>query len=261
MTIVKTYNVGDTVVVEPYDIFTDPAIPTGWNTNPYGYGQEYFPEQRFTYEKSLTLFAQYDDISVTYHIIWNKGNGHYDVYHPGFTTRLGSMIQIADFDIKGFQGWYTKSGQILSIDEQYRVMRNVDFYMSACNVYELTYDPAGGTGKMDPQYAAEHLWFDSSTGLPIIDEAFVYLNECEFIKSNLSCSVWSIDRMQYAVGSQVVLHSDLTAYAVWGEFVRYSLNCSIFLVNQTLKFRYVMLKINSTLGNADDANKKILSPL
>ena len=248
MTIVKTYNVGDTVVVEPYDIFTDPQVPIGWNVNPYGYGKAYDPGETFIYEKPLTLFAQYQDISVTYHIIWNYGNGHYEAYHPGFTTRLGSFIQMADFDIVGFQNWYTKSGEKLSIGQRYRVIGNVDFYMSACNEYELKYDPSGGSGHMNSQYAEEHLYFNSSNGLSIVDTAKIQLNECEFVKNNLSCSGWNINRIQYPTKSTVTIYSNSIAYAIWGEFVKYSLDCNLFLVNQSLRFRYVMLKIYSTIG-------------
>ena len=251
MIIVKTYNVGDTVVIEPYDIFTNPSIPIGWNVNPYGYGKAYFPDQTFIYEKPLTLFAQYQDISVTYHIIWNYGNGNYVSYNPGFTVRLGSFIEMADFDIEGFQTWYTKSGQELSIGEKYRVLSNVDFYMSACNTYELTYDPAGGSGHMDSQYAEEHLYFDASTGLSVVDKAQIKLNECEFVKTHLSCTGWEINRKQYPIGDTATIYSNSIAYAIWGEFIHYNLYCNIFLVNQSLKFRYIALKINITKGKTD----------
>ena len=252
------YKIGEIAIIKPYDIFTKPKIPIEWNINPYEYGEKYVPDQTFIFEKPLTLYAQYEDITVVYHIIWNNGNGHYEVYNPGFTTRLGSIIELADFDIVGFQTWYTKSGQSLSIGQKYQVMDDTDFYMSACNTYKLAYDPNGGFGIMDPQYAIERLWFDSSTGLSIVNNANVKLNECEFRKNNLSCVAWNVNGIQQEIGSSITLYSDLTAYAVWGELIHYSLNCNLFLVNQTLKFRYIMLKINSTLG---DENRVSLSKI
>ena len=56
MKIVKLYDVGDLVEIEPYSIFSNP-IPIGWNTNPYGYGEAYVPGQEFIYEKPITLYA------------------------------------------------------------------------------------------------------------------------------------------------------------------------------------------------------------
>lgn len=246
MKIVKLYDVGDVVVVEPYSIFSNPT-PIGWNTLPNGYGTSYYEDDEFIFQKSLTLYAQYTHVSVEYHIISALDDNTYIEYNPGYVIKFGSRVQVADFGIKNFRVWYDNNGNQLSAGQFITLTGNIDFYMSADCTYELSYDANGGKGTMHPSYSTEHLYFDN--GVSVVQNANITLPECSFTKENYICEQWNIYNSFQPIGKTISLSSNAIAYAKWDALTEHTLALGVLEVRHELMYRYLMIKISSTYSN------------
>lgn len=248
MTIVRHYNVGDNVVIEPYNIFNNPE-PIKWTNDAYGYGYEYKPNDRLIYSKPLDIFGQYDPVYLHYFIIDQQNNVQNIIYE----NRIGSRLEIAGsfYSNDGFVSWNTPNGDILLSSDYIILTSNISACISCQHEYKLTYDSNGGSGKMNPQFGIYEQWVDVNDFLYKHSYPLITLLDNNFIpkRTDLQFNGWIINNEYYQPDDIIELTSNLTAYAVWQTQTKYYLTSHVKCVNLATTFRYIMLNIISTRNN------------
>lgn len=249
MRVQYSYNIGDIVEVKPYSLFSNPT-PIEWNDDPYGYGKDYQPHSKFTFQQSLDLFAQYDPIYVNYYLTAIAPDGQLTADLVSYASRVGTRVEIAEFPwISGFAGWVDKDGQEVSAGSYTYLTSTVDLFMSCEFEYSLRFNGNGGTGSMQSLSAVEHVYVDRSTHQAVKIDATVSLPNSDFQNRDLRFRAWQIDYQMHYVGNQYVLQHDATAYALWASPTQYMLNVRCALVNDAMVFRHFMLKVNGIIGD------------
>lgn len=245
MTISYTYNVGDTVHVKPYSIFTNPT-PIEWNEDPYGYGVEWKPNQSFVIQQPLDLFAQYDAIYINYHLTSINNAGQYQSEVVSYANRVGTRLEVAEFPgITGFKGWLDKNGNEVEVGSYVYLTSTVDLFMSCDFTYELKFSGNGAYNtQMDPIYATKHVYVDRQTKLIKNINAEVTLPESEYEIDGLVNRQWNIGGEAYSFGDTYVPTADAIAYAIWISSTKYSLDAERKLINDDYAFQYIMLKVD-----------------
>jgi hypothetical protein len=163
-----SYNKGDIVEVQNYNIFNDPT-PIGWNDNAYGLGKPYVPHDTFVFNSSLNIFAQYNHIHIHYFDISSDKL----VYDVAYENRVGNRIEIPSsfFDDSNFICWNTTDNTILCagqfINLKYDVSACVSCEYTLSLAYELNggnlaYDDASNSYKtLSTYYGKAHYWVDT----------------------------------------------------------------------------------------------------
>ena len=243
------YNIGDIVHIQPYSIFNNPT-PIEWNDDPYGYGNQYVPEQAFPFEQSIDLFAQYSPICINYYLTAYTSEGQLTASLVSYENRVGTRIEVADFPwIDGFAGWLDKYGNVVDVGSYIYLTSTVDLFMSCDFDYSLSFNANGGSGKMEPITSTKHVYIDCHTKQAQQEDAEVVLPSSTFQNPDVRFGAWQIDGQLYDPGQAIHLSKDQIAYAIWKNITRYTLNTQCLLVNEDFTFRYFMLKVNSTIGN------------
>ncbi|MBQ6796859.1 MAG: leucine-rich repeat protein [Clostridia bacterium] len=141
---------GQTYTISPGAPTKDGSIFSGWNDKADGSGTSYKAGDKYTANSSLTLYAQWDE--VTYTVKYNGNFGACDI-EPQIKKGSSALVVSTEIPFRegyNFLGWNTKkdgSGTDYASGAEYTKNEDVTLYAQWEEItYDITYDANGGSG-------------------------------------------------------------------------------------------------------------------
>lgn len=207
----------------------------GWNTRADGKGLSYQPGVAYSYDKDITLFAQWKQTEFKVVYDANGGIGTTITSKKEESTPL-TVIDVSAFSRQGyeFSGWNSKadgSGISYGVGDSYLGDKDITLFAQWKQVeFEISYDSNGGSGTVPTDTKEKLLDIDLSEGLELKRVGY------ELIGWNTKADGTG---KSYRLGAHFFDDKDTVLYAQWikDEFtISYSPNNgSGTVVNQTKK--------------------------
>lgn len=207
----------------------------GWNTRADGKGLSYQPDVAYSYDKDITLFAQWKQTEFKVVYDANGGIGTTITSKKEESTPL-TVIDASAFSRQGyeFSGWNSKadgSGISYGVGDSYLEDKDITLFAQWKQVeFEISYDSNGGSGTVPTDTKEKLLDIDLSEGLELKRVGY------ELIGWNTKADGTG---KSYRLGAHFFDDKDTVLYAQWikDEFtISYSPNNgSGTVVNQTKK--------------------------
>lgn len=229
-----------------------------WNTKQNGTGTNYSPSQEYTANSGVTLYAQWNPISVTLSYNANGGSNAPGSQTKVYDTSLKLQTGVPTRGGYTFRGWATTqaranagtvdylAGSMYSANSTSNI---VLWAVWSANPYTVSYDANGGTGAPDPQTKYHGTDLKLSDTVPV-RPGYAFKN-------------WNTKRdgsgTRFDAGGTYTVNSVVTLYAQWEAFnliKRYDANGDVHLGKLMVYDENGVLKECSIAVYDADGNRK-----